>query len=271
MPPMKKDMDIIAKPLANASCSDYPHYFDLLFRSETKPEADFIEAACRKYCPFAVKRLLEPGCGSGRLVVEMAKRGYTMTGFDVNKPSLTYLRAELRRSHLRAGVFHADMACFRIRHQIDAAFCTFNTFRHLLTEEAARSHLECVAQCLKPGGIYILGFHLLPLDVDPYSCERWTAKERGTEVTATLRVLSSNRRSRHEQIRLSLFIRTVKRVLRIRSEFPLRMYTAKQFRCLLASVPELELCDVFDFWYQIDRPLSLDDWITDTVFVLRKR
>jgi hypothetical protein len=49
------------------------------------------------------------------------------------------------------------------------------------------------------------------------------------------------------------------------------MYTARQFRSLLCRVPDWELCDVFDFWYEIDQPLTLNDDITDTVFVLRKR
>ena len=47
---------------------DYPRYYDIAFHSDTKLEADFIEAAGRKYCPFAVRRLLEPACGTGRLV-----------------------------------------------------------------------------------------------------------------------------------------------------------------------------------------------------------
>ena len=49
------------------------------------------------------------------------------------------------------------------------------------------------------------------------------------------------------------------------------MYTARQFRRLLAGVPALELCDVYDFWYEIDQPMKLNDDRADTVFVLRKR
>jgi hypothetical protein len=49
------------------------------------------------------------------------------------------------------------------------------------------------------------------------------------------------------------------------------MYTAAQFRRLLTAVPQLELCDVYDFWFDIDQPLELNDEITDTVFVLRRR
>ena len=49
------------------------------------------------------------------------------------------------------------------------------------------------------------------------------------------------------------------------------MYTAGQFRRLLAAVPSLELCDVYDFWYEIGHPLKLNDKMADTVFILRKR
>jgi hypothetical protein len=49
------------------------------------------------------------------------------------------------------------------------------------------------------------------------------------------------------------------------------MYTAAQFRRLLKSVPAFQLLDVYDFWYDIDDPLKLDNQITDTVFVLQKR
>ena len=54
-------------------------------------------------------------------------------------------------------------------------------------------------------------------------------------------------------------------------DFQFRMYTATQFRRLLVQVPSLELCDVYDFWYEIEQPLRLDDEITDTVFILRRK
>jgi SAM-dependent methyltransferase len=250
---------------------DYPQYYDLAFRSETPAEVRFIEAACGKYCPFAVRRMLEPGCGSGRLIVALAGRGYEMVGFDCNGRSLDYLRRRLARRKLRADVLRADMTDFRIARPVDAAFNTWNTFRHLTTENAARQHLQCVAQSLRPGGIYILGFHLLPLDVSEECMERWSASHGGTRVTVTLRVTATDRRRRIEEIRVNMRVRTGSRELRLCTEFPFRMYTARQFRRLLASVPQFELCDVYDFWYQIDHPLKLNDEITDTVFVLRKR
>jgi SAM-dependent methyltransferase len=249
---------------------DQPRYYDLAFRSDTRPEADFICAACEKYLARPARRLAEPACGSGRLVAELAGRGYDMAAFDLNRPSLEYLRRRLARRRLKASVFEADMTDFRLPSPVDAAFCTFNTFRLLLDERSARSHLQCVSDALRPGGIYILGFHLLPLDADEESTERWTERHGKTQVTTTLRVLATDRGRRVERLRVSMLVRDRGRELRFRDEFSFRMYTAAQFRRLLASVPSLELCDVYDFWYEIDNPLVLNDDREDTVFILRK-
>jgi SAM-dependent methyltransferase len=249
----------------------FPRYYDLAFQSETKPQADFVEAACRRYGRIPVRRLLEPACGSGRLVVELAKRAYHLTGFDRCRESLSFLKQRLRRQHLAAELFEADLADFSLRRRCDAAFCFCNTFRYLLTETQARQHLLQVAGSLRVGGIYIVGLHVMPPDADLLDCERWTERAGRTSVTVTLRVLESYPKRRLELLRTSLLARTPSRELRVRTDYLMRMYTAGQLRRLLESVPQLELCDVFDFWYQIDEPLQLDDNIADTVIVLRKR
>jgi SAM-dependent methyltransferase len=254
-----------------ASWYDYPQYYDIPLRSETPREADFIEAACRKYCPFRVKRLLEPACGTGRLVRELAARGYRMTGLDLSGPALRYLRERLRRRGLQAELLRADMSDFRLARPVDAAFNMLDSFRHLLSEEAARRHLECVADSLRPGGIYILGLHVMPPDASEECTERWGGRHGQTRVGVTLRVISTDRRQRLEQLRISVLVRSGLRVLRLRDEFPFRMYTAGQMRSLLESVPAFEVPDVYDFCYEIDEPLVLDDEISDTVFILQKR
>ena len=255
------------------SCYDHPQYWDLAFRDETLMEADFVDAVAKTYCEFPVKRVLEPGCGGGRLVVELASRGYSVTGFDLSSTAINYLQRRLKRRGLKAKAFEGDMTNMQIVPPVDLAICPMNTFRHLVTENDARSHLESIAASLRPGGIYLLGFHLLPPDIDPESTERWSARHSSTRVTFSLKVLDSNRRKRIETIRFRLNVTTgtnAKRKLKFEDAFPLRMYTAPQFRQLLKSVPQFEMIDVFDFWYDIDDPLKLDNQITDSVFVLRK-
>src|SRR5947208_11144554 len=177
-----------------ANWYDYPQCCEIAFQAYTLREADFIVAACRKYCPFAVRRFLEPACGSGRLFRELVARGYQVTGFDLSQPALSYLRRQLKRRALHAETFVAEMSDFRLGQPVDAAYCTVSTFPHLLTEQAARCHLQCIVRGLRRGGIYVLGLRLLPVDVDISHAERWTQRRGKTKVTVTQRVLCIDRR-----------------------------------------------------------------------------
>jgi len=141
----------------------------------------------------------------------------------------------------------------------------------LLTEQAARGHLRCVAGSLRPGGIYILGLHLRPLGVDEQDTMSWTERRGGTKVTATLRALRTDLRRRIEELQVWLLVLRGSKKLHLRYKFRFRTYTARQFRGLLGSVPSLELCDVYDFRYDIKQPFTLNDEMAYSVFVLRRR
>lgn len=252
-------------------CYDAPGYWDMAFSDETPYEATFIEEAAAHYLRSDRLSVLEIGCGGGRQVVELAKRGFDVTAFDLNESCIAWTQRQLKRRRLTADVFCGDMTSFRLSRSVDLVHCLVNTFRHLLTEEAARNHLESVAQSLRPGGIYLLGFHLLPPDTAEEDCERWTVNHRSTRVTTTIRVLNFSRRKRIETVRFSLKVTTPKKIIRLSTDHQLRIYRADQFRTLLRSVPSLRLLDVFDFCYDLSEPLKLNDDLGDAVFVLQKQ
>jgi SAM-dependent methyltransferase len=252
-------------------CYDAPGYWDLAFSDETPYEAHFIESTASHYLKVDGPRILEIGCGGGRQVVELARRGLRVTAFDLNSSCVAWTQRQLRRRRLTADVFCGDMTNFVLPQSVDLAHCLVNTFRHLLTEEAARKHLECVAESLRPGGIYLLGFHLLPPDAAEEDCERWTINHRTTRVTTTIRVLNFSRRKRIETVRFSLKVTTPKKIIRLSTDHQLRIYRADQFRSLLRSVPSLRLLDVFDFCYDLSEPLTLNNDLGDAVFVLQKQ
>jgi SAM-dependent methyltransferase len=256
--------------MQTTSWYDYPQYYDLAFRDETAREVRFLQGVYERYACRRVRSVLEPGCGTGRLVLAMARRGYQLWAFDNNPTALDYARRRLHRARQKASLFLADLARFRLPGKVDAAYCLMNTFRHLLTERQALQHLQRVADCVRPGGIYVLGFHLVPPDAEETCLERWTAARGRLKVHYTLRVIRCNRQLRREWLRVCLLVRAGNRVHRLRHEFPLRLYTASQFQNLLRRVPAWQLCDTFDFWYELDEPVPLDDQLNDAVFVLRR-
>ncbi len=59
--------------------------------------------------------------------------------------------------------------------------------------------------------------------------------------------------------------------IRVSDEFTLRTYTHRQLKTLFASVPEFEVVNVFDFWYDINEPQAFNNDLVDAVFILRKK
>lgn len=257
-----------------ASWYDYPQYFDMMFRDETDAEIAFLNKALQAYGDAGPRRrVVEPGCGGGRLVVALAGIGFDVVGYDLSDAMVRYTRRRLQRRGLPGEVFSADMRRHVVTPPADFALCTFNTFRHLVDEGDPEAHLRTMAKSLRPGGLYFLGFHCIPLDADPECTERWTASHAGTRVTTTLKVLASDRHRRRESMRVS--VKATLRdgtVRRVRDEFDLRLYTPRQARSLFQSVADVfEIVAVHDFDYNIDETRQIDNDLCDALFVLRRQ
>lgn len=264
----------------HGSWYDYPRYYNLAMRGETRREADFVEAACAKHLRTGGRRsgkggrrlrLLEPACGAGRLTLELARRGHQVAGFDLNEKAVAYVRRRLRRGGVEAEIFAADMADFRVRGKFDAAYNLVSSFRHLTTHAQAASHLACVARSLRIGGLYLLGLILVPEDTtEDEAFERWTARRGETRVTVTLTVPEMNLAERWEIQRTILTARGPREAVRIVTEEKMGMYTPEDMRRLIDATPEFELVGAYDFWYEVDRLEAFEDRFGDVVFVLRR-
>lgn len=248
----------------------FPDLYDLAFQRDTLAEVRFLEAVWRRYGPARTRALLEPGCGTGRIVRQFARRGYKVHALDRCPEAIAYLKRKLGRDRARVRAVVGDMTDFELSEPVDGAYMLCNTFRHLLTEESARRHLEAVARALVPGGVYVLGLHVFPPDADLFDCERWRETRGKTSVTCTFRVLEAHPRRRMERLRTVLSVRSPQRGFRVRTDYDMRTYRAGQLRALIRSVPEFRIAGVFDFGYDIDRPRVLDSEISDTVLVLRR-
>lgn len=249
-----------------------PRYYDMVFAEDTELEAGFLEAMVEIHGrPRPRLAVLEPACGSGRLVEALALRGHRVTGFDASTAMLDYARARIARRGLDARLVERRMEDFAFRSRFDLAHCLVSTFKYLLDEDAARAHLVCVARALRPGGLYVLGFHLTDYAATGRNRERWVAERAGARVVCNIQGWPADRARRRERVRSRLTVEEAGRVSRSETNWEFRTYDAAEVRRLLASVPALEHVATYDFTYSIDEPRELDDEQFDVVLVLRKR
>ena len=252
---------------------DTPLYYDIVFDEGTVQEADFMEGAFAKYGGSGT-RLLEPACGSGRLALEMAWRGWDVNGFDGNEHMIRFAQERMATAKLPARLWVDMMQSFELpkgmKGGFDMAHCLVSTFKYLQTEKDAAECLRRVAAALKRGGIFFLGLHLSSYESSSGEHERWVAEREDIKVICNTRTEPPDRKTRLEQLRTRLKIRDGEREHTQETRWQFRTYNARQLKALLRKVPEFELLECYDFTYDLNEPRKFDDSYADVLLVLRK-
>ncbi len=252
------------------SIYNYPVYYDLIFASDWVAEFKFLEAAFQKHVTKKTKRVLEPACGTGRLLYRMAKAGYSAAGMDLNERAIEFCNKRLKRHGLPESAFVADMCDFTVKKPYDAAFNTINSFRHLATEKQAVAHFQAMARGIRPGGIYALGFHLTPLEGPQTDEERWSARRGNLVINTAMWARDKDRKKRMERYNLRFDIYKPSGSERIDDCLELRSYTFRQFANTIKKVPEWVVEETYDFSYDIDSPIEIDAETEDVVYILKR-
>jgi len=252
------------------SLYDFPQYYDILFGADWKDEYRFLVGCFHRFAERRVRRVFEPACGTGRLLVKLAKAGYRVSGNDLNEKAVAYCNNRLARAGFKPTIRVGDMSDFKLSRPVDAAFNLINTVRHLPTEAAVESHLGCVHDALATGGIYILGLHLTPTRGPRIDDESWSGARGPVKVTSYMWSKEVDLKGRNERLGIRFDIRTPTKRFQIEDEMNYRTYTVAQMNSLIARVPGFEVVGTYDFLYRFDEPIAVGPSTQDVVYLFRK-
>jgi len=129
-----------------------PIYDQNEFTKNTVREVDFLLEEL-ELAPGA--SILDVGCGTGRHSIELAGRGYTLTGIDLSAQMLAKAAAAANASGVQIEWVHADATRFSLPNQFDAAICLCEgAFGLLGSDDDPIAHpsaiLRNVCRSLKP-------------------------------------------------------------------------------------------------------------------------
>ncbi|HEX2297759.1 MAG TPA: methyltransferase domain-containing protein [Pseudonocardiaceae bacterium] len=113
-------------------------------------EADFVWS----YRPRSV---LDGGCGTGRVAIELARRGVDVVGADLDSDMIAVARAKAPELTWVL----ADLAELDLATEFDAVVLAGNVIPYVPAQRRRPAVLAC-ARHLAPGGRLIAGFQLLP-------------------------------------------------------------------------------------------------------------
>jgi SAM-dependent methyltransferase len=102
--------------------------------------------------------VLELACGTGRVLLPLARQGYQVSGVDISPAMLEVARDKVAAEGLadRVTLVEGDMRDFALDGRFNLAFVAVNSFMHLLTTDDQLTALACIRRHLNPGGLLLV-------------------------------------------------------------------------------------------------------------------
>lgn len=101
-------------------------------------------------------RILDLACGAGRHSIELARRGYAVTGYDLSEELLRRARADVKRAKANVSFAQGDMRDLRYRNAFDAVINMFSSFGYFENPEDDRKVVAGIARALRPRGKFLM-------------------------------------------------------------------------------------------------------------------
>jgi SAM-dependent methyltransferase len=124
------------------------------FTQGTIAEVDFIE---QEIGGDRSRRILDIGCGTGRHAIELARRGYDVTGIDLSATQLARAREKAGEAGVKVAFHQADARRLAFRDEFDLAIMLCEgAFPLMETDEENYAILANAAAALRSPGTFIL-------------------------------------------------------------------------------------------------------------------
>ncbi len=132
-----------------------PYYHQLYFNRDDKEAAQFIDKLINYLKPPAASRMLDVACGKGRHSLQLAGKGFDVTGIDLSDDSIN--EALLSQTDTLHFYKHDMRLPFWINY-FDYAFNFFTSFGYFKTRREHDNAIRTIAQSIKRDGIFVMDF-----------------------------------------------------------------------------------------------------------------
>ena len=106
-------------------------------------------------------RILDLCCGQGRHSLELARRGYNVTGFDLSETLLAASQEQADKEGLKVNFVRGDMREIPFEDEFDGIFNFYTAFGYFEKDEDNEMVLRAASKALKPKGKFLLDYPCL--------------------------------------------------------------------------------------------------------------
>jgi SAM-dependent methyltransferase len=168
----------------------YAGQYDQLYAEKNYlNECDLIEAAVKRHANYAVDTIVDIGCGTGGHSIELARRGYKVTGVDLSQSMIEHAnqKSALLRAEQHPIWLCGDARDFDAETTFDLGIMMFAVIGYLTTNEDLLKGLRNIRRQLKPGALFVCDFWYGPsvLSAKPADRVRTLSTEDGNIIRAS--------------------------------------------------------------------------------------
>ena len=110
----------------------------------------------RSLCLREAGRVLELGCGTGRILIELLRAGIDALGADRSLPMLSRLRRDAKKYLVSPNLVQMDIAAPALSGPFRTVLMPYSLITYLRDRAAAQRALHAVSSLLEPGGCLVL-------------------------------------------------------------------------------------------------------------------
>lgn len=136
---------------------DSPFYLDVYSHRDENEAVDFADLIESEINPNKNWKILDFCCGTGRLSIELAKRGYNVDGFDLSENLLSIVKEESRKKHLDLNLEVCDMRQFNRTAHYDLTINFFTSFGYFDAVENNKV-ISNMCNSIQKGGWLVFDF-----------------------------------------------------------------------------------------------------------------
>lgn len=195
------------------------------FEERAPEEVDFIEDMLS--LPKNAK-VLDLCCGLGRHSIELAKRGYEVTGVDVTSQYLKTAQKKAIKRGVRIDFIESDMRDIFFNNEFDVVINMFTSFGFFEEEETNLKVLKNISTALKPGGKFLIDVVNRDWIIRNYKERDWRETNEG--LVLEIRKFDLSRSINYGK---QIIIREGKK---FEKDVPLRMYSFHELKSMLELV-----------------------------------
>lgn len=132
-----------------------PYYHQLYFNRDEREAAAFIDRLIDHLKPAADSTMLDVACGKGRHSIQLAGKGFDVTGIDLSEDSIAEaLQSQNEKLHF----YRHDMRLPFWINYFDYAFNFFTSFGYFKTRREHDNAIRTIAQAIKSNGCFVMDY-----------------------------------------------------------------------------------------------------------------